>query len=57
MAENELKKGASAIRRHWVAFAVAGAALVVLALWYDHKNNGALTAKVASLPIVGKLFV
>jgi hypothetical protein len=56
MPENEIKKGANAVKRHWVAFLVAGAVLVVVALWYDHKNNGALTQKVASLPLVGKLF-
>ncbi len=34
-----------------VAFVV-----VTLALAYDHKNSGKLSTKLASLPLVGKLF-
>lgn len=44
------------ITKHWIAFAVVAVAVVVVALAYDHKNNGKLTASVAGWPIVGKLF-
>jgi hypothetical protein len=56
MAEGEIKAGANALKKHWVAVLVVAGVVVVLALWYDHKNSGALTAKVASLPLIGKLF-
>jgi hypothetical protein len=50
------KAATGSIKRHWLTFALIGFGLVVLALWYDHKNQGALTAKLAKLPIVGGLF-
>lgn len=53
---SEVKAGAGAARKNWIFFLVAGAAVVVLVLWYDHKKGGALTAKIAGLPVVGKLF-
>lgn len=37
-------------------FLLIFAAIVIAALWYDHKNQGSLTAKVAGLPIIGKIF-
>ncbi len=55
-----LEKGVEAtkgfVTHHWVAFAVVAFVIVALALSYDHKNNGALSAKIAGLPLVGKLF-
>jgi type II secretory pathway component PulF len=44
------------VKNHWIAFIVVGFVIVAAALAYDHKNQGALTAKIASLPIIGKLF-
>lgn len=44
------------IRNHWLAFAVVAFVIVALALSYDHKNGGKLSAKLAGLPLVGKLF-
>ncbi len=44
------------LKNHWLAFAVVAFVIVALALSYDHKNGGKLTAKLASLPLVGKLF-
>jgi hypothetical protein len=46
----------SFITNHWLAFAVVAFVVVALALAYDHKNAGKLTAKFASWPIVGGLF-
>lgn len=54
--QSQAKAGADAAKKHWVFFLVAGVAVVVLVLWYDHKKGGALTAKVAGLPVIGKLF-
>ena len=42
------------LKNHWLAFAVVAFVIVALALSYDHKNGGKLTAKLASLPLVGK---
>lgn len=53
---SEVKAGGAAARKNWIFFLVAGLAVVVLVLWYDHKKGGALTAKIAGLPVVGKLF-
>ena len=44
------------IKSNWIPFLIIGLAVVVGVLWYDHKNNGALTTKIAGLPLVGKLF-
>jgi hypothetical protein len=41
---------------HYLAFGVLALVLVSLALSYDHKNNGALSQKLAKLPILGSLF-
>ncbi len=46
----------SAFKAHWGWFLFGIAALIIAALWYDHKNQGDLTKKVAGLPLVGKLF-
>lgn len=46
----------SAFKSHWGWFLIGIAAVVIAALWYDHKNTGDLTKKVAGLPLVGKLF-
>lgn len=56
MAESEVKSGLNAVKKHWVAFLVAGAVLVVLAFWYEHKNPGAITSKITKIPLVGGLF-
>ena len=45
-----------AFKAHWGWFLFGIAALIIGALWYDHKNQGDLTKKVAGLPLVGKLF-
>lgn len=50
------KAAGNAVKAHWVVFLVAGVVVVVAALWYDHKNAGKLTTKVAGLPVIGKLF-
>ena len=50
------EKGVEAAKKNWIFFVVAAVAIVVGVLWYDHKNGGKLTQKVASLPVVGKLF-
>lgn len=52
----DVKSGANAIKNHWVAFLVAGLVLVGLAFWYEKKNPGAVTGKLAKLPIVGGAF-
>lgn len=52
----EAKGAFNAIKSHWIAFAVIGVAVVALALSYDHKNSGSLTARLAKLPLIGKLF-
>jgi hypothetical protein len=44
------------VKSHWIAFAVVVFVVVTIALAYDHKKSGSLTAKLASLPLVGKLF-
>lgn len=46
----------AAFKAHWGWFLLAFAAIIIAALWYDHKNSGDLTKKVAGLPLVGKLF-
>ncbi len=44
------------VKNHWIAFIVVAFVVVAAALAYDHKSGGKLTTKIASLPIVGKLF-
>jgi predicted outer membrane lipoprotein len=56
MAESEVKKGINAVKNHWVAVLVAGAVLVILAFWYEHKNPGAVTGKLAKIPLIGGMF-
>lgn len=46
----------AAFKAHWGWFLLGIAAIIIAALWYDHKNQGDLTKKVAGLPLVGKLF-
>jgi hypothetical protein len=53
---SEAKAAGSALKKHWWIFLLIGAGVVVAALWYDHKNSGKLTQKLAGLPGVGKLF-
>lgn len=50
------KAAGNAVKAHWVVFAIGGIVLVIAALWYDHKNAGKLTTKVAGIPGIGKLF-
>ncbi len=54
--EAEVKAGVGAAKKNWIFFLVLALAVVVLVLWYDHKKAGALTAKFAGLPVIGKLF-
>lgn len=60
MAESGVGKGFDAaknfFKNHWIAAAVVGVGVVVLALAYDHKNSGKLTSTVAGWPIIGRLF-
>ena len=56
MAESDVKTGFNAVKKHWVAFLAAGAVLVILAFWYEHKNPGAISGKLAKAPLVGGLF-
>jgi len=46
----------SFVKNHWIAFIVVAFVVVAAALAYDRKNDGALTNKIASLPLIGKLF-
>lgn len=43
-------------KKNWLPAVVILAGIVILVLWYDHKNNGSLTTRIAGLPVVGKLF-
>jgi len=60
MADIGIGKGVDAtkgfVKHHWVAFLVVAFVIVALALAYDHKNGGKLTEKIASLPLIGRLF-
>ncbi len=44
------------VKNHWIAFGVVAVVVAILALAYDKKNGGSLTARFAGLPLVGKLF-
>lgn len=50
------KSVGEAAKKNWLPAVVILAGIVILVLWYDHKHSGSLTTKVASLPVVGKLF-
>jgi hypothetical protein len=52
----EAKDLGGSLKKNWLPALLVGAALVIFVLWYDHKNNGSLTTKIAGLPVVGKLF-
>lgn len=52
----EVKSGWNAVKNHWVAFLVAGVVLVIAAFAYEHKNPGAVSGKLAKIPLVGGLF-
>jgi type II secretory pathway component PulF len=59
MADGALSGGKAAwgaFKSHWGWFLIGIAAIIIAALWYDHKNQGDLTKKVAGLPIIGKIF-
>lgn len=51
-----LKTAGKDIKGNWLPFLLIGLAVVIGVLWYDHKNAGKLTAQVAKIPLVGKLF-
>ncbi len=53
---SQVSASTDAVKKHWWVFLVLFAGVVVLALWYDHKNSGKLTTKLAGLPGIGKLF-
>lgn len=53
---SQVSASTDAIKKHWWVFGLIFVGVVVLALWYDHKNQGKLTTKLASLPGIGKLF-
>jgi len=44
------------VTKHWIAFAVVAFVIVGLALSYDHKNAGKLSAQIAKVPILGGFF-
>jgi hypothetical protein len=52
----DVKAAAKALKTHYIAFLVGAAVIMVLGLWYEHKNPGAITTKLAKIPGVGKLF-
>lgn len=52
----QFEKGGEALKKNWIFTAVLIFGVMVLVLWYDHKNSGKLTAKLAGLPGIGKLF-
>jgi hypothetical protein len=54
--ESAVKGGANAAKSHWVFFLVATIVLVGLALKYDRNNGGAIGAKLAGLPLIGRFF-
>lgn len=52
----DAKAALGAFKSHWFWLSLGIVGVVILALWYDHKNSGDLTKKVASIPFVGNLF-
>ena len=54
--ESQAKSGWKAVKDNWMFFVIAALAIGVLTLWWDHKKGGTITAKLATWPIVGKLF-
>jgi hypothetical protein len=54
--ESAVKGGVSAAKSHWIFFLLLTVVLVGLALKYDRKNGGAIGAKLAGLPLVGRFF-
>ena len=54
--EADIKAGNKAVTSNWIYFLVLLFVVAVALLWYEHKNGGKLTAKFATLPLVGKLF-
>jgi type II secretory pathway component PulF len=55
-AEGAAKAGWKAVKDNWIFFVVLALVLGALVLWWDKKKAGALTAKLASLPVIGKFF-
>lgn len=53
---SEVKGGFSALKSHWIFFLVAIVVLVGMAMKYDRKNNGAISSRLASLPLFGRFF-
>lgn len=52
----EAKAGTAAIKKNWIFFVAVLFGVTVLLLWYEHKNGGKITTKLAGLPVLGKLF-
>lgn len=55
-ATAEVKGGWSALKSHWIFFLIAAVVLVGMAFKYDRANNGAISSRLASLPLVGRFF-
>lgn len=51
-----LENAVGEVKKNWLPFLILGFGLIVAVLWYDHKKGGALTTKIASIPVIGKLF-
>ena len=54
--EAGVKGGFSSLKSHWIFFGVAIVVLVGLALKYERRNPGAISSKLAGLPLVGQFF-
>jgi hypothetical protein len=54
--EGEAKTAVKAFKTHWVAVAILSVVVLLIGIRYDRKNNGALSAKLAKLPLVGNWF-
>jgi hypothetical protein len=53
----DVKRSGNLIKDNPITFVVAGLVLVILAFWYEHKNPGAVSGKLAKIPFIGpKLF-
>ncbi len=50
------KSGFGALKSHWVFFLIFTAVVVGLAIKYDRTNNGAISSRLAGLPLVGRFF-